>query len=345
MSAAGIKIAVDAMGSDNWPLPEVGFLRDGVPERVHPVLVGNESVILERAEAEGINANRFSIVHAPERIGMDESPLSVRTRKDSSIVTALNLLKSGEVDAVVSAGNTGAVMAAAVFILGRLPGISRPAIAGWIPTTRGFALVLDLGANVDCRSEHLVDFALMGEALFRILTNSQSPRIGLLSNGEEDTKGNALVKSTRELLKASALNFVGNVEGKDIFFDKADVVVCDGFVGNILLKGCEGLAEFMTSFIKQEIRRRPLALLGALGMRGVFKRMKRRFDYAEYGGAPLVGVNGIVIVTHGRADERAVRNAVLLARRLVEADYIGQLKEAVSRYKSVSRPSLGDAEG
>jgi glycerol-3-phosphate acyltransferase PlsX len=245
---------------------------------------------------------------------MDDSPLTaLRRKKDSSVRVAIDLVKSGEADAFVSAGNSAVVMATALLVLGKLPGVERPAIATVMPSYKDHFILLDAGANVDCKPVHLYQFAVMGEAYARFIFNMESPKIGLLSIGEEDVKGNELTRESFKLLKNARLNFIGNIEGQEIFEGDADVVVCDGFVGNIALKIAEGLAETMTKMLKREISERVTGKIGALFLRDAFKSFRKKTDYSEYGGAPLLGLSKPCIIAHGRSTSKAIKNAIIVA--------------------------------
>jgi glycerol-3-phosphate acyltransferase PlsX len=252
-------------------------------------------------------------VEASDVLGMSDSATDALKRKDTSIYKAVDLVRQKEADAVVSVGHSGATMSLATLRIGRLKGVLRPAIATLMPRPVGTpALVLDVGANVDCKAEHLVQFAVMGEAYTRDVLKIENPKVGLLSNGEEKSKGNEVTRSAYEQLK-NMDSFYGNIEGNDIFSGDVDVVVCDGFVGNILLKTSEGVAESITKIIKNNIRKSPLAIAGALLMRRVFKSLKKQVDYAEYGGAPLLGIKGCAIIGHGKSNSKAVKNAIFQA--------------------------------
>lgn len=249
---------------------------------------------------------------------MDDTPVeAVRKKKEATIMVGFDLVKRGEADAVVSAGNSGATMAAAIRKLGRLPGISRPGIASFFPTVKNPVMLMDIGANVDCRPQHLYQFAVMASSCSRLLLNYERPRVGLLSIGEETGKGNALVKETYDLLKRSPLNFIGNVEGRDVYKGDVDVVVCDGFVGNISLKISEGLAEAAMQMLKREIMKTWRAKIGYLLMREAIAGFKKQVDYAEYGGAPLLGIDGTGIICHGASNAVAIRNAIEVAANMV----------------------------
>ncbi len=275
---------------------------------------------------------RVRKILASQRVEMDEAPSEALRRKpDSSIRKAFELVKKGEAQAVVSAGNSGATYACALFTLGRLPGLMRPAIATVLPTLRNPAVLIDAGANVDCKPAHLLQFAIMGTLFAEKILGIPHPRVGLLSIGEEGGKGNFLVKRAHALLRESPLNYLGNVEGRHIYFGEADVIVCDGFVGNICLKVSEGVAEAVVEMLKREIRKDPLALLGFRLARRALKRFRKRTDWREYGGAPLLGVNGVVIIGHGRSDAQAIKNALLTAKKFVETGLVDKLREALDR--------------
>jgi glycerol-3-phosphate acyltransferase PlsX len=261
---------------------------------------------------------RITIHHAPEVITMDDSPVeAVRKKKEATVMVGFDLVKNGEADALVSAGNSGATMAAAIRKLGRLPGISRPGIASFFPTVKKPVMLMDIGANVDCRPQHLYQFAVMASSCSRLLLNYDRPRVGLLSIGEETGKGNALVKETYDLLKQSPLNFIGNVEGRDVYKGDVDVIVCDGFVGNISLKISEGLADAAMQMLKREIMKTWRAKIGYLLIREAFAGFKKQVDYAEYGGAPLLGIDGTGIICHGASNAVAIRNAIEVAANMV----------------------------
>ena len=321
-----ITVAIDCMGGDHGPHVTVPaaltFLR-AQPE-VNIVLVGLEDVIRIELKAHKAEIGpRLRIRHASEVVTMGEPPaLALRNKKDSSMRVAVDLVKTGEANACVSAGNTGALMATSRFVLKMLPGIDRPAIAGVLPTIRGRTCVLDLGANVDCAPEHLVQFAIMGSALVAAVEHKAHPSVGLLNIGEEAIKGNEVVKQAADMLRASAINFAGNVEGDDIFKGKTDVVVCDGFVGNVALKTSEGLAQMLGVFLREEFKRNALTRAAAIFAMPVLNAFKRRVDHRRFNGASLLGLRGIVVKSHGSADiysfgcaiERAVeevRNGVL----------------------------------
>ena len=312
-----ITIALDAMGGDHGvgvTVPAALSVLDGNPE-LQLILVGQRDVLaaeLQRARAS--ESGSLRIQHASELIGMDESPaLALRTKKDSSMRVAINLVKGGEAVAAVSAGNTGALMATARFVLKTLPGIDRPAICTTLPTMHGHVHMLDLGANVDCTPEQLVQFAIMGSILVTAVEGKPNPRVALLNIGEEDIKGNETVKRTAELLRAGQVNYCGYVEGDEIYTGDMDVIVCDGFVGNVALKTSEGLVRMVTHFMRQEFKRNVFTRLSALAASPVLNAFKKRVDPRRYNGASLVGLNHTVIKSHGGADRLAFEHAILEA--------------------------------
>jgi glycerol-3-phosphate acyltransferase PlsX len=323
----GVSLAIDCMGGDHGPSVTVpaalAFLRSN-PE-VKVILVGQpEHLQGAFEEARASFGDRIRLQPASEVVGMDDPPaIAMRTKKDSSMRVAIDLVKSGEAAAAVSAGNTGALMAISRFVLKTLPGIDRPAIASVLPTLKGRVYVLDLGANVDCSAEHLLQFGIMGSMLVSAVEHCESPSVGLLNIGEEDIKGNEVVKRAGELLKDSGLNFYGNVEGNDIYMGTTDVVVCDGFVGNVALKTSEGLAQMLATFLKNEFTRSWLTRLMAVVAMPALKAFKQRVDHRRYNGAALLVLKGVVVKSHGSADayafEQALRRAAEAAgNRLIE---------------------------
>ncbi len=313
-----VHIALDAMGSDLGADELVAGAVQAVREADLEVTVIGERVQIESALARYSHPAKINHVPTSEVVTMEESPFdAVRKKKDSSIVVAFDLLKQGKVDAVVSAGNSGAVMAAAMR-LGRLKGISRPGIASVYPTLKGPVVMMDVGANVDCRPQHLCQFGVMASVFASVTLGIPNPRIGLLSIGEEGKKGNSLVIRTHQLLKKSSLNFIGNVEGRDTFQGDVDVIVCDGFVGNVCLKLSEGLAEAILTMLKEEISKTFKAKMGYLLARQAFAEFKKRVDYAEYGGAPLLGLNGTAVICHGRSNSLAIKNGIYVAAALIK---------------------------
>ncbi len=324
-----ITIALDAMGGDHAPNEIVKGAQLAVQNfDVAIVLVGNEGVL----NSYNTNHPNIKIVHAADVIGMDEAPLQAyKKKKNSSIHVGLELVKNNQADAFISAGNTGAVMSCSLFILGRIPGVDRPALASLIPTKKGHALMLDMGSNVDSKPMHLEQYALMGHFFSSQVLHVNQPRVGLINIGEEAEKGNQLTQDAYGCLsRNSTLNFIGNLEGKDILFHKADVIVCDGFVGNALLKFGEGLVEFMLTEIKQSIVNGSLlSRLGGVLLRPVFQTIKKRIDYEEYGGAPLLGINGVSLVAHGKSKEKAIYSAIRTAVESVESDMIQKMSMAI----------------
>ncbi|MBM4132978.1 MAG: phosphate acyltransferase PlsX [Nitrospira sp.] len=317
-----MKIAIDAMGGDFGPAPNVeGALQAAKELALDVVLVGDEPQIRDQLRRLGASDDRrVTVAHAPQTVGMHESPaLVARKKRDSSIWVATELVKAGEASAVVSAGNTGASMVAAFFVLGVIKGVERPAIAVSLPTLDGSAIMLDVGANVDCNAQHLHQFGLMGNEYGKSVFGTPNPRIGLLSIGEEDSKGNEVTKEAFKLLKASPINFVGNVEGRDVYSGGADVIVCDGFIGNVALKISEGLADTIKKLLLKEIGGSFLGRLSYPFIAAPLLRLRRRMDYAEFGGAPLLGVNGITIICHGRSSSKAIKNAIRRAKSLVDS--------------------------
>lgn len=314
------------MGTDRHPAVEVegvvAALED-LPDSFEVVLVGDETRIRRELDRLGqVEGRRLSVLHASERIDPSESPAAaVRRKPDSSIVVGINLQKAGEVDAFVSAGSTGAVMAASLLMLRPLPGIDRPAIAAMVPTSVGPMVLLDAGANVDCKPENLEQFARLGAVYARDVLGRRTPRVGLLNIGEEPEKGNELAVETHRRLTASDLNFVGNVEGREIIEGACDVLVADGFVGNVLLKFYESVAGFVFGLIRKDIAEG--------GPDSAADRVKRILDYAEYGGAPLLGVNGISIICHGDSPPRAITNALKAAETASNAHMVGHIREEV----------------
>lgn len=314
-----IIVAVDAMGGDHAPTVEVeGAVAAARRWGIAVILVGDAARLEEELRKHDTRDLKLSVRHASEVVGMHDSASdAVRKKKDSSIRVAFNLVKGGEAHAVVSAGNSGATMAAGMFVLKRIPGIDRPAIATIFPNLKDQTLILDAGGNVDCKPQHLLQFALMGDVYARNILHKTQPRVGLLSNGEEESKGNDLTREVHGLLKAAPLNYIGYVEGRDVFSGTVDVVVCDGFVGNVVLKVSEGLADAIGSMLRREIEQRFWAKLGFLLARPAFRAFKRKIDYAEYGGAPLLGIEGTGMICHGGSSPKAIMNAIHLAHEYV----------------------------
>lgn len=331
-----VKIALDCMGGDYAPAPIVKGAELAVKEDIaHVVLLGDEKLIRSHL---GTFKN-IEIVHTKTVVEMHESPsIALRKKKDSSMSKAFELLKSKEVDGIVTAGNSGAAMAFAIFTLGRLHSVDRPAIATLHPTIHdGTSVLIDSGGNVDCKPTHLVQFAIMGDAFAKSVLGIKTPRVGLLSNGEEETKGNELTKETHAILKYTNLNYIGYVEGTDIYNGKADVIVSDGFVGNVALKVAEGIAESLIAFFKKRITGSIKNKMGYIFLKDVFQELVKKTDYSEYGGAPLLGVDGICIICHGKSNEKAIKNAIIMAKKFVEKGLNQSIKETISGYKSINR--------
>jgi glycerol-3-phosphate acyltransferase PlsX len=331
-----MKIVVDAMGGDHAPAVAVdGAVQAARDLGLEVILVGQEDKVraeLARYDTAGLP---LTVHHASQVIEMDEHPAAaVRAKKDCSMVVGMELLKRHEADAFYTAGNSGGALAAALFRLGRVRGIKRPAISSIFPsqTPQGYSFILDIGANADCRPEFLVQFAVMGSAYAERVLGVTRPRVAIVSNGEEEGKGNQLVQDTVPLLKASGLNFVGNAEGKDIPWGLADVLVTDGFTGNVIIKLAEGISRFLLDTIKAEITSRSVTKVGGLLAKPAFDGVRKRLDYREYGGAPLLGVDGVVIIGHGRSDALAIRNGIRLAAQAVENGVLDAIKQGIAEY-------------
>lgn len=326
-----MKIIVDAMGGDHAPQVVIDGVIAAVKEyNIQVVLVGNEDKIkslLQKAKYAGDNI----LIHpAQEIIEMSEpAATSVRRKRNSSIVLGVNLVKEGLGDAFFSAGNTGAVVCAATLGLGLLPGIERPGIAIVTPTLKGISLIIDVGANIDPKPMHLLQYGIMAQAYFRYILDRPDPKVGILNIGEEEGKGTDFIKETRELLEKSSLNFIGNVEGKDLFSGKSDIILCDGFVGNIALKVSESVAETMQVFLKRHLLSNAMGKIGLIFLKPSLTGLKKDLDYSEYGGAPLLGVNGVVIIGHGRSNTKAIKNAIRVAKEEVERKFNEKILEAI----------------
>ncbi|MBM4142086.1 MAG: phosphate acyltransferase PlsX [Lentisphaerae bacterium] len=330
-----MRIAVDAMGGDYAPREVVAGAAAAARDLQgfdRLILVGDEQAVRGELQRHGPVSPRIEIRHAAEVVGMDETPaLAIRRKKDSSIGRAVDLVKQGEADAVVSAGNTGAVVVAATLKLRTLEGVERPAIAAVLPTQRHPLVLLDAGATIDCTPLHLAQFAVMGSVYSRVILGRPEPAVGLLSIGGEDIKGNETTKETFKLLSEAPLKFAGNVEGHDLFEGHTDVVVCDGFVGNIVLKTSESVAHAISHWMKQELTSNPVRMLGSALLYGAFRTMKRRMDPEMYGGAPLLGVNGVCIITHGASSSRAIFHAIRVASESVHQQIGGLIAGELAR--------------
>ncbi|HID94510.1 MAG TPA: phosphate acyltransferase PlsX [Candidatus Latescibacteria bacterium] len=329
-----MRIAVDAMGGDNAPhtLVEGALqaLRDSSGE-LEVLLVGDRDLL----EAELVRSHRMdglSIVHASEMVGMGEAPTVVlRRKRNSSIAVATDLQKRGEADAFISAGNTGAVVASTLITLGRLEGVTRPAIISPFPSKKGICTVLDTGANVECKPENLLQFGIMGSLYVSHIFGVGEPKVGLLSIGEESSKGSDLTQEAYRLLSDSGLNFIGNIEGRDILKGTADVVVCDGFVGNVILKFTESIFETISSSINAKVKMNPFGRVGTYLLKSAFDKLREEFNYEEYGGAPLLGVDGVTVICHGNSSAKAVKNAIKVAERLVRERVNDRIKERLGK--------------
>lgn len=332
-----MKVALDAMGGDHAPAVNIGGAIDALrlyPKLEHLFLVGDQATLQAECAKQGLNLNdpRVSIVHAPEVIGMSEpGAKTVRRKKQSSISIAMDLVKDGQADAFVSAGNTGAAVAAATLKLRTLPGVDRAGIASGLPNEFGLCNILDAGANPEAKPEHLVAYALMGTAFARHVLGKPDPKVGLMSNGEEDEKGTTFTKETFALLKQTpGIHFIGNIEGHDLFETELDVVVCDGFTGNVVLKSCEATAKAVSKWLKTEIKASPIRILGAILAKGAFKALKAKSSYETYGGSPLLGVNGVVIIAHGSSSALAVQNAIRVGLETVASRVNPHIESAVA---------------
>ncbi len=314
-----MRVAVDAMGGDRAPevvLQGVAEALEIAKEPLEIVLAGDEQIIRSCLP----DVSKVEIVHADDVVGVDESPASaLRKKTHSSIGIAITLQKEKKVDAFVSAGNTGAIMAFSLFSLGRLKGVNRPSLAAFFPTLRGYIIVLDVGANTDCKPANLVQFAVMGSIYVQNVLGKENPKVALLNIGEEPTKGNELTQKTYGILQNSDLNFIGNVEGRDILTGEADVIVCDGFIGNVILKFTESLKDLLINYLGIYTRREPKVKMGASLLSPFLEDFKSKLNYEEYGGAPLLGIDGITIVCHGNSSPRAIRNAILVASQCAKS--------------------------
>jgi len=330
-----MKIAVDGMGGDKAPAVVVEGALEASAETSHEiVLVGDETTLRNELARHGPLPRNISVRHAAEVVGMGEpATTSIRKKKESSISICVDMVKQGGADAMMSAGNTGAVVCAAVYNLGLLPGVERPGIAIIFPTLRGPGMIIDAGANIDPKPTHLLQYGLMGDAYSKRILGKENPGIGLLNIGEEETKGTDFVKETHSLLSQSRLNFLGNVEGRDIFTGDCDVIVCDGFVGNVVLKVSESVAFTIVEFLKRELKQSVLARFSVLLARSAFQSFKKKVDYAEYGGAPLLGVKGPVIIGHGSSNRKAIKNAIRVAWEFQEKLVNKHITEEIEKWK------------
>jgi glycerol-3-phosphate acyltransferase PlsX len=328
-----VRIALDAMGGDHAPREIVkGALLAAAEYPVEVILVGKEEVLRDHlSDLGGTNAKKIEIVDAREVVEMDDTALApLRKKRNSSIRVAANLVAEGRAGAFVSAGNTGATWTSARVVMGMIEGVSRPALAAILPNINGHTLLLDVGANVDAKPNHLREFAVMGHFYAQMVFGIEAPRVGLLSIGEEEGKGNELTKETYRVMKETGLNFIGNAEGRDVYNGNADVVVCDGFIGNVVLKASEALGEMVSKLLREEMTRSFPRKIGAVLAKGGFDGLKKRMDYSEYGGAPLLGVKGGCIVCHGRSNAKAIKNAIRVARGFALNRIDEKIQERVS---------------
>lgn len=333
-------IAVDAMGGDNAPRhPVAGAVDSAREDGTCVLLVGREADVRRELAGHRIAADvarRLEVVHASEVVEMDDPPIAaIRKKRDSSIRVCATLVKEGRAHAMVSAGNTGAVMVCAKMVIGTSPGVDRPALAATLPNAKGYTILLDVGANIDTKVDQLRQFAVMGHFYAQEIVGVRAPRIGLLSIGEEQGKGSELTQKVFRVLETGGLNFIGNVEGSDVFRGTADVIVCDGFVGNVVLKSAESLAEMLAFMVREEFERRWLSRVAYLLMRPSVKKFRRRVDYSEYGGAPLLGIRGGCFIAHGRSNRNAIKNAI---RRAVEFCQAGIAQKVSDKLEELQKP-------
>src|SRR5260221_5491631 len=341
-SPAAIRIAVDAVGGAYAPAEIVkGALLAAKEYPVKTLLVGREEIVHKEVAAGGPELpGNIEVVDAREVIEMDDNAIApLRRKRNSSVRICANLVAEGRADAFLSAGNTGATWTSARMVMGMIEGVSRPALAAILPNVNRHTLLLDVGANVDAKPNHLREFAVMGHFYAQMLFGIDAPRVGLLSIGEEEGKGNELTKETYRVLKETGLNFIGNAEGRDVYNGNADVVVCDGFIGNVVIKASEALGEFVSTTLRQELTRTPIRKLGALLVRHAFDDLKKRMDYSEYGGAPLLGVKGGCIVCHGRSNAKAIKNAIRVAREFATNRIDVKIQERVADLHKRERES------
>lgn len=334
------------MGGDDYPEQNLIGAQKAVESLpINIILVGNKEILKKHInKIPNWPTSKISIFHAQEIVTMEDSPSkSFRMKKNSSIQEGLKLLKENKGDAFVSAGNTGAVMAASTLILGRLKGVERPTLASIFPSEKNHFVMLDMGSNVDCKASHLLQFAIMGTHFSKHILNNKNPKVGLLNIGEEKEKGNMLTQQTYELLSQSSLNFIGNVEGKDIPNGHVDVVVCDGFTGNVVLKFAQGLVNMLKNLIKQESKKSIFTILGLLFLKPAFKKHKKKFDKDEYGGAPLLGVNGVCIISHGNSTSNAIKNAIKTAYTISNNNLVDNIASAIQSENIIDQNVINQA--
>ena len=326
-----MRIVLDAMGSDTYPEPEVTAAVEATRRWGDKILLtGPEHILLNKLDEIGADKDEVEVVHAPEVLEMTDKPAeTARGKAMNSMAIGMELVKEGDADAFITAGNTGGAMANALFRLGRIRGVKRPAVSPMLPVLGGQAVILDVGANADCKPIFLLQFAIMGTVYAEKVLDKTSPRVGLLSNGEEPGKGNILVKETFPLLETAGINFIGNVEPKEVYAGEADVVVTDGFSGNVFIKTSEAVARFMSDIIRDEIKSSPISSVGGLLAKPAFRRVGLMLDPSEYGAAPLLGVDGLVFIGHGRSDAKALVSAVRVARQAVSNKLLEATREAI----------------
>ncbi len=329
-----MKIVLDAMGSDNAPMVEVDGAIQAIEEYGNEViLVGDEARVKAEIAKHGFSSDKLTVKHASEVIEMhDPAAISVRRKRNSSIVVGIDLLKKDQADAFVSAGNTGAVVCAATLFLRLLPGVERPGIAIVIPTLKGTSVIIDVGANITSKPIHLMQYGIMADAFSRYILGKTNPTVGLLNVGEEESKGTEFIKEAHTLLSESKLNFSGNIEGRDVYAGKVDIILCDGFVGNVILKISESVADTIMQSLKQEIRANFIATIGAVLSSSAFNELRRKMDYSERGGAPLLGVDGRCIISHGSSSAKAIKNAIRVAAEFVKKDVNKHIVEELESY-------------
>ncbi|MFA5499913.1 MAG: phosphate acyltransferase PlsX [Candidatus Omnitrophota bacterium] len=329
-----MKIVLDAMGSDNAPMVEVEGAIQAIEEYGNEViLVGDEARVKAEIAKHGFSSDKLTVKHASEIIEMhDPAAISVRRKRNSSIVVGMDLIKKGQADAFVSAGNTGAVVCAATLFLRLLPGVERPGIAIVIPTLKGTSVIIDVGANITSKPIHLMQYGIMADAFSRYILGKTNPTVGLLNVGEEESKGTEFIKEAHTLLSESKLNFTGNIEGRDVYAGKVDIILCDGFVGNVILKISESVADTIMQSLKQEIKANFIATIGAVLSSSAFNELKRKMDYSERGGAPLLGVDGRCIISHGSSSAKAIKNAIRVASEFVKKDVNKHIVEELESY-------------
>ncbi len=335
-----MKVAVDAMGGDHAPeaIVKGAVLAAKELDLDELILVGDQVLVEKELVKHHWSRSNVTVVHTPQAVQMHESPSRVlRAKHDTSISVAIDLMKDGKCQAVVTAGNSGAAMAISMWKLKKLEGVERPALASIHPTLTGASILIDAGGNVDCKPIHLVQFAIMGEIYARFVLGKDRPRVGLLSNGREDSKGNELTKKVHAILKQSGLNYIGNVEGRDISSGTVDVIVCDGFVGNVALKSSEGIADSFVAMLRAATRKSLWARIGYFFMRQAQENIKRRIDYSEYGGVPLLGINGTCFICHGHSSPKAIKNAIRAASKYVQSDINRLLSDVLCESQDLKR--------